>query len=76
MPIKALLADTAFDAESTRLLGQAYDLACSGLRDDGQPAVVKEIIAKRIIELASDGERDPKKLSAAVLTSLGLPIAK
>jgi hypothetical protein len=76
MPIKALLADTAFDAKTTRLLGQAYDLACSELHDDGQPAVVKEIIAKRIIELASDGERDPKKLSAAALTSLGLPIAK
>jgi PAS domain-containing protein len=46
MPIKALLADRAFDAETTRLLGQAYDLACSELHDDGQPAVVKEIIAK------------------------------
>jgi hypothetical protein len=76
MPIKALLADTSFDPEATRLLGQAYDLACSELHDDGQPAVVKEIIAKRIIELASDGERDPIKLSKVALTSLGLPISK
>jgi hypothetical protein len=75
MPIKALLANTAFDAETTRLLGQAYDLACSELRDDGQPAVVKEIIAKRIIELAGDGERDPKKLSAAALTYLAFRLA-
>jgi transposase len=26
----------------------------------GQPSVVKEVIAKRIIELASEGERDPR----------------
>ena len=74
MPIKDLLADTSFDADVTRLLGQAFDQACAELHDNGQPSVVKEVIAKRIIELASEGERDPVKLSKAALTSLGLPI--
>lgn len=74
IPIKDLLADTSFDADVTRLLGQAFDQACAELHDNGQPFVVKEVIAKRIIELASEGERDPVKLSKVALTSLGLPI--
>jgi hypothetical protein len=76
MPIKALLANTAFDPEVTSLLGQAYDLACAELHDDGQPEAVRELIAKRIIELATDGERDPSKLSNAALASLGIPTNK
>ena len=27
-----------FDDEATRLLGEAFDAACKGLRDTGQPA--------------------------------------
>ena len=76
MPIKALLADTSFDPEAVRLLGQAFDHACGEIHANGQPSLIREIIAKRIIELASDGERDPIKLSEAALTSLGLPIGK
>ena len=36
-----------------------------GLRDTGQPALVREIIAKRIIEATKKGERDPARLRAA-----------
>jgi hypothetical protein len=39
-----------FDDEATRIMGEALDAACVGLPDTGQPAVVREIIAKRIIE--------------------------
>jgi hypothetical protein len=34
-----------FDDEATRLMGEAKDAACEGLRDTGQPALVREIIA-------------------------------
>jgi hypothetical protein len=40
-------------------MGEAFDAACADLHDDGQPALVREIIAKRIIEAAKTGERDP-----------------
>ena len=39
-----------FDDEATRIMGEAFDTACEGLQDTGQPALVREIIAKRIIE--------------------------
>ena len=60
-----------FDDEATRLMGEAMDGACEGLRDTGQPALVREIIAKRIIEAAKKGERDPARLRAAGLAALG-----
>ena len=60
-----------FDDEATRLMGEAMDAACEGLRDTGQPALVREIIAKRIIEATKKGERDPARLRAAGLAALG-----
>ena len=60
-----------FDDEATRLMGEAMDAACEGLRDTGQPALVREIIAKHIIEAAKKGERDPVRLRSAGLAALG-----
>ena len=56
-----------FDDEATRLMGEAFDAACKGLRDTGQPIVVQEVIAKRIIKAAMKGERDPARLRKAGL---------
>ena len=39
-------------------MGEAFDAACEGLQDGGQPDLVREI-AKRIIEAAKKGEREP-----------------
>ncbi len=60
-----------FDDEATRLIGEAFDAACKGLRDTGQPVVVQEVIAKRIIKAAMKGERDPARLRKAGLAALG-----
>jgi hypothetical protein len=60
-----------FDDEATRLMGEAFDGACKGLRDTGQSALVREIIARRIIKAATKGERDPARLRAAGLAALG-----
>src|SRR6478752_1100941 len=60
-----------FDDEATRLMGEAFDAACKGLRDTGQPVVVQEVIAKRIIKAAMKGERDPARLRKAGLAALG-----
>jgi hypothetical protein len=48
-------------------MGEAFDAACAGLQDGGQPDLVREIIAKRIIEAAKKGERDPVRLRNAGL---------
>jgi hypothetical protein len=66
------LRQYAFDAETTKVMGEAYDAACGELGDRGSPALVKEVIAKRIIEAAESGERDAECLIAKALGALGL----
>jgi hypothetical protein len=56
-----------FDDAATQVMGQAFDAACRALHDTGQPTVVHEVMAKRIIEAARNGERDMHKLRAAAL---------
>jgi hypothetical protein len=62
---------TVFDDRATQIMGQAFDSACKELHDSGQPAIVYEVIAKRIIETAKAGERDLLRLRNAGLTALG-----
>jgi hypothetical protein len=59
-----------FDDEATRIMGEAFDAACKDLHDNGQLALVREGIAKRIIRAATKGERDPARLRAAGLAAL------
>jgi len=42
----------AFDDRATKTMGEAFDAACRALHDAGQPPIVYEIIAKRIIDVA------------------------
>ena len=60
-----------FDAEATQNLGKAYDIACRSLHPKGRPPVFQEILAKKIIEAAQRGERDPDRLAAIALGVLG-----
>ena len=68
-----MIQNAEFGPEVTAILGQAYDRACRYLHEKEQPGAVKEIIAKRIIELAKDGERDPQRLCVRALSGLGVP---
>jgi hypothetical protein len=64
-------AGTVFDDRITKVMGEAFDSACNELHDTGQPAIVYEVIAKRIIDGAKNGERDPVRLRNAALAALG-----
>jgi hypothetical protein len=55
-------------------MGEAFDMARRSLHDKGQPFVVQEIIAKRIIDIAATGERRPDILAQQALKQLGLLI--
>ena len=63
--------EAVFDDRATQIIGQAFDSACKELHDTGQPAIVYEVIAKRIIDTAKAGERDLVRLRSAGLTALG-----
>jgi hypothetical protein len=54
-------------------MGEAFDAATRELHDTGQPALVCEIIAEHIIDIAAKGERDPKQIALRALDALGIP---
>ena len=60
-----------FDPETLVIFGEAYDKALASLHDRGRPLLVREIMAERIFDLATMGERDPDRLCKAALGTLG-----
>ena len=59
--------DVFFDNEATLAMGAAFDLACSSLRYFARVERVRELVAKRIIEAAKNGERDPIRLHSQAI---------
>ena len=71
MPIRPYLDGHRFDAETTRLMGIAFETAVVALqRPDGIGEPLREAIAHKIIDLAKAGERDPERLCEAALVAL------
>ena len=67
--LQFLRPNDAFRPEAIEVLIKAYDMALELLHDFGQPEVVREVIAKRIIEAAQRGLVDPASLSADALSA-------
>ncbi|MGA2998089.1 hypothetical protein [Bradyrhizobium sp.] len=64
-------AGTVFDDRITEIMGEAFDSACKELHDSGQPSIVYEVIARRIIDATRIGERDPVRLRDVGLAAFG-----
>ena len=70
MPTSNINDNGAFDPQAVKALAAAYDDACAVLHvvDGTDPRTT--IVAKKIIEHAQHGERDPIRLRDLVLTEL------
>jgi tartrate dehydratase beta subunit/fumarate hydratase class I family protein len=68
IPIK----DVSFDDAATLVMGEAFDHACVSLHRFGTLITARELIAKRIIEAAKNGERDPARLCEQSLIPFGI----
>ena len=70
MPIYRLLQNHAFGPDEIRVLTTAFEEALQSLRlvDRADPAT--EMVARKIIELAQQGERDPVRLRERAVRSL------
>lgn len=66
------IQDVVFDNEATLAMGAAFDRACDVLRNFGKGATMREIIARRIVEAAKIGERDPSRLYRQALDAMGI----
>ena len=70
MPITPFLGDEKFDPGTKRIMGVAFEMARSAAKRDWGGLYASHIIAKRIIELAKGGERNPDLLCEAALKKL------
>ena len=70
MPISSHLDGEQFDPETQRIMGLAFELTRAALRMSNQDDIAPEIIAKKVIELAKGGERDPERICDYALVNL------
>ncbi|MEA2905432.1 MAG: hypothetical protein QOI12_2819 [Alphaproteobacteria bacterium] len=69
MSIASLLEKSAFDPDSVVILASAFETAWNTIKASGSPLAAegqaqstRELLAKRIIETAQTGERNPRRL--------------
>jgi hypothetical protein len=62
----------SFDDAATLAMGEAFDRACVSLRRFGSLVTAREMIAKRIIGAARNGERNPSRLCEQALIPFGI----
>jgi hypothetical protein len=66
MPLASLLEQTAFDADTTSILTTAFDQAWSKVKPTdaalSNETMVRTALAKRIIDRATQGERNMDRL--------------
>lgn len=69
MPIRQLLDNAAFNPEEALMLRRAFEdtLRALNLSDRADP--VTTLVARKIIELASNGERDAARLRQAAVAA-------
>jgi hypothetical protein len=72
MPIRGLLdvQEAAFDPEDITAITAAHEMALKRLGVNDRKSAMAFLIAKTVIQIAKDGERDPKRLSERVIRSL------
>ena len=73
MPITRLLQDTAFGPDEIAVLVAAYQDALRALSLVNRTDLATEMVAKKIIELAKQGERDPVRLRERVIAAVSRP---
>ncbi len=65
-----ILRKNDFDDRITRIMGEAFDAAMKELHEAEPSDIIREVVAKRIIEAARHGERSVPRLRDAALAAL------
>jgi hypothetical protein len=66
------IRNAEFDDAATLAMGEAFRRACKSLLRFGTLITARELIAKRIIDAAKNGERDPARLCEQALIPFGI----
>jgi len=79
MSITPILTNSSFDPEAVKMLVSAFDDAWEAVQRSGgtlsrppYAAAVREVLAKRIIEMAQRGQTNPRRLREDALQFLAM----
>ncbi len=70
MPIYRLLGDSDFGPEEIKIIVAAFQRACEQLNLTDKPEQMKQLVAKRVVEIVQTGERDAQWISDRVVRDL------
>jgi hypothetical protein len=70
MPLYRLLQDHAFDTDAVKAMSAAFEEACRMLGLAERTDSLRDFVARKIIECAQTGERDPIVLRDCALKAI------
>lgn len=72
MPIRALLDvdGAAFGPEDIKAIAAAHEMVLTRLKVEDRKSAMAFLVAKTVVQIAKDGERDPQRLSERVFRVL------
>jgi hypothetical protein len=73
MPLTPYLKGGVFEPEQIEAMTVAFRAVCRSLQLAERDDPFTEIVARKVIEIAGTGEREPERLHDLVLTALNEP---
>jgi hypothetical protein len=73
MPLTPYLKEAIFDPEAIKAMWAAFEAVCETLQLHPRSDSITEIVARKVIEVAGTGERDPERIRDLVLLALKEP---
>jgi hypothetical protein len=70
MPLTPFLKEATFDPQAIDAMSAAFEAACGSLQLVNRSDPLAEIVARKVIEVAGTGERDPRRICELVLLAL------
>jgi hypothetical protein len=70
MPIRQVIGNLAFEPADVEAMERALEAACVVLRLSKREDSLRQIVARKVIEIAATGERDPEVLCQKVVSEL------
>jgi hypothetical protein len=72
MPIRRLLKDAKFEPDEVAVLTRAFELALSALYLVDRDDPICEIVARKVIEIGTNGIHDPREIAEAAVQRLSV----
>jgi hypothetical protein len=76
MAIYKVIAQGAFNQTDIGIMTAAYEAALRMLHLKDRTDPITELVAKKIIEMADNGDRDPRRICVRAVEELGIAVTE